>query len=58
MVNQVIEIPVKDISVEKRCEKCGKLLFKLKKKNVDKIEKSVIIISRCTRCGCDNNIKI
>lgn len=58
MVNQIAEIPVKDISIEKRCKKCGKLLLKLKKKNIDKIEKSVIIISRCTRCGYDNNIKI
>ena len=58
MVNQVAEIPVKDISIEKRCKKCGRLLFKLHKKNIDKIEKGVIIVSRCNRCSCDNYIKI
>lgn len=58
MVKEIQESQKNYISNEKRCEKCGKLLFVLQKKKFDKIEKSVIIVSRCNRCSCDNYIKI
>ncbi len=46
------------IKVEYRCEHCGKLQFKLLKKRIDKIKKSVIIEVRCNRCSTDNTIKL
>lgn len=46
------------IKVEIRCKHCGKLLFIILKKSIDKRNKSDIIVCRCNRCGLDNNIKI
>ena len=46
------------IKVEKRCKKCGKLLFILLKKGIDKRNNCDIIVSRCNRCGKDNHIKL
>ena len=46
------------INVEIRCKHCGKLLFVILKKDIDKRNKSDIIVSRCNRCGKDNHIKI
>lgn len=48
----------KYIKVEVRCRHCGKLLFNILKKSIDKRNKSDIIVCRCNRCGLDNNIKI
>ena len=46
------------ITIEVRCSNCGKLLFKIFKKSIDKRTKSDIIVVRCNRCSADNNIKI
>lgn len=49
-----------DNNFEVRCANCGKLLFKYIEKTIDRRNKSVIIVSRCTRndCGVDNIISI
>lgn len=47
------------ITVEYRCEHCGKLLLKKFKKGVDiSNTKCVIIVVRCTRCSADNTISL
>jgi len=48
----------KMINVEVRCKNCGKLLFKILKKGIDKRNKCDIIVVRCNRCSTDNSIKI
>ena len=45
------------IKVETRCTHCGKLLFVILKKGIDKRNKNDIIVCRCNRCGKDNEIK-
>lgn len=49
-----------DDNFEVRCANCGKLLFKYIEKTIDRRNKNVIIVSRCTRndCGVDNIISI
>ena len=44
------------ITVEVRCKRCGKLLFKILKQ-FDITKKSDIIISKCNRCKNDNYIE-
>lgn len=43
------------ITVEIRCKRCGKLLFKILKR-FDIYKKNDTIVSRCNRCGKDNYI--
>lgn len=49
-----------DNNFEVRCGNCGKLLFKIVEKPIDKSNKNVIIVARCTRndCSTDNLITI
>lgn len=54
----MVKSPENLIKVEIRCKKCGKLLFILHKKGIDKRNNYDIIVSRCNRCGKDNHIKI
>lgn len=46
-----------NITVEIRCKRCGKLLFKILKR-FDTHKKSDIIVSKCNRCKNDNYIEI
>lgn len=54
----MVKCAEKQLKNEIRCKKCGKLLFIIFKKGIDKRNKTDIIVSRCNRCGIDNSIKI
>lgn len=48
----------KEIAIEIRCRRCGKLLFKVLNCAGRRRMRKVTVLSRCTRCGRDNRIEI